>query len=119
MSKKNKVLLAILADTLGERLVCSSDALREVTIEILSNDLLSIMRLLKETETLQFHQLIDISAVDYLDYGKGDWQTHSASSDGFSRGVGSTRLSDNTEDSRRFCVVYHLLSVEHNFRLRV
>ncbi|MGB0636192.1 MAG: NADH-quinone oxidoreductase subunit C [Gammaproteobacteria bacterium] len=119
MSKKNTALLTTLADILGERLVSSSDALHEITIEILSNDLLSVMRLLKEAERLQFHQLIDLSAVDYLEYGKTDWQTQSASSDGFSRGVGATEMSDNVENSRRFCVVYHLLSVEHNYRLRV
>ena len=28
-------------------------------------------------------------------------------------------MSDSIEDSRRFCVVYHLLSVAHNYRLRV
>ncbi len=119
MSKKNTALLTTLADILGERLVSSSDALHEITIEILSNDLLSVMRLLKEAERLQFHQLIDLSAVDYLEYGKTDWQTQSASSDGFSRGVGATEMSDSVENSRRFCVVYHLLSVEHNYRLRV
>ena len=119
MSKKNTALLTTLADILGERLVSSSDALHEITIEILSNDLLSVMRLLKEAERLQFHQLIDLSAVDYLEYGRADWQTQSASSDGFSRGVGATEMSDSVENSRRFCVVYHLLSVEHNYRLRV
>jgi NADH-quinone oxidoreductase subunit C len=119
MSKKNTALLTTLADILGERLVSSSDALHEITIEILSNDLLSVMRLLKEAERLKFHQLIDLSAVDYLEYGKADWQTQSASSDGFSRGVGATEMSDSVENSRRFCVVYHLLSVEHNYRLRV
>ena len=119
MSKKNTALLVTLADILGERLISSSDALHEVTIEILSDDLLSVMRLLKEAESLQFHQLIDLSAVDYLEYGKADWQTQSASSDGFSRGVSATEMSDSVENSRRFCVVYHLLSVEHNYRLRV
>ena len=64
MSTKNKVLRAILADTLNESLVRSSDALGEITIEILSDDLLSVMRLLKEADDLQFHQLIDLSAVD-------------------------------------------------------
>ena len=119
MSKKNKVLLAILADTLNESLLSSSDALGEITIEIPSDDLLTIMRVLKEAQDLQFHQLIDLSAVDYLEYGKADWQTQSASSEGFSRGVGSAGMSDSIEDSRRFCVVYHLLSVAHNYRLRV
>jgi len=119
MSKKNTALLTTLADILGERLVSSSDVLHEITIEILSNDLLSVMRLLKEAQSLQFHQLIDLSAVDYLEYGKAVWQTQSASSDGFSRGVGATEMSDSVENSRRFCVVYHLLSVEHNYRLRV
>jgi NADH-quinone oxidoreductase subunit C len=119
MSKKNKALLAILANIFDERLVSASEALHEITIEILSEDLLSVMRLLKEAEDLQFHQLIDLSAVDYLEYGKADWQTQSASSEGFSRGVGSAGVSGGIEDSRRFCVVYHLLSVEYNFRLRV
>ena len=64
---------------------------------------------------------IDICGVDYLQHGQVEWKTQSATSSGFSRGV--TRLPvmepESVDSSRRFAVVYHLLSIAHNHRLRL
>lgn len=65
-----------------------------------------------------FEQLTDITAVDYLTYGQSDWQTGKAvSQEGFSRG----RQQDfKTADvDNRFEIVYQLLSMANNARLRV
>ena len=83
-----------------------------------------------------FEQAVDVCGVDYLGYGSDEWDT-SVSSEGFSRGVegrGPGRFawgqvpSAQGEDGEvpldpraghRFAVVAHLLSLQHNRRLRV
>jgi len=70
---------------------------------------------------------MDVSGVDYLSYGRSEWETASATSTGFSRGVsrgnapeaGERIAETKYEPSGRFAVVYHLLSVTHNHRLRL
>ena len=57
--------------------------------------------------------------VDYLTYGQADWQTQKASSQGFSRAVNQSETVDTSASERRFAVVYQLLSVTYNVRLRV
>jgi NADH-quinone oxidoreductase subunit C len=66
--------------------------------------------------------LMDVCGVDYLNYGSDEWKTNEATDSGFSRGVERTPvvLDEADEfDPRRFAVVYHLLSLQHNFRLRL
>lgn len=75
-----------------------------------------------------FEQLVDLCGVDYLGYGTDEWDT-SVSSEGFSRGVegkgpgrfawGELPNGAAAAPERRFAVVAHLLSVQHNLRLRV
>jgi len=85
---------------------------------------LSLERLIEACETLRdhkglgFEQLIDLCAVDYAAYGVSEWATTEASQFGFGRGVDrDTELATDRAD--RFAVVYHLLSVRHNWRLRL
>ena len=74
-----------------------------------------------------FEQAVDVSGVDYLGYGSAEWDTADVSSEGFSRGVegfGPGRFSweQRPRDAarpNRFAVVLHLLSYQHNRRLRV
>ncbi len=115
-----------LTATFGDRLQSHVVAHGEVTIEVSPADLVSVCTTLRDDPELAFDQLIDICGVDYLDYGQVEWQT--ASSTGFSRGVepvagARLRFGDEktTGDSERprFAVVYHLMSIEQNHRLRV
>jgi NADH-quinone oxidoreductase subunit C len=89
-------------------------------------------RALRDEPEWRFEQLIDLTGVDYLAYGRNEWNTESATNSGFSRGrIGSLTpaLSRETGEGRgegsgegtdqRFAVVYHLLSVAHNRRLRL
>ncbi|MBK2105815.1 NADH-quinone oxidoreductase subunit C [Francisella philomiragia] len=65
-----------------------------------------------------FKQLTDITAVDYLTYGQSDWQVGKVVSQaGFSRG----RQQDfKTADvNNRFEIIYQLLSMANNVRVRV
>ncbi|AEE27048.1 NADH-quinone oxidoreductase subunit C [Francisella hispaniensis] len=65
-----------------------------------------------------FEQLTDVTAVDYLTYGQSDWQVGKVvSQTGFSRG----RQQDfKTADvNNRFEIIYQLLSMANNVRVRV
>jgi NADH-quinone oxidoreductase subunit C len=65
---------------------------------------------------------MDVCGVDYLTYGMDEWIKEDATESGFSRGVirEAVLLDEaDTFDPRRFAVVYHLLSIRHNARLRL
>jgi NADH-quinone oxidoreductase subunit C len=96
----------------------------ELTFEVPASQLLIVCRALREEPDWSFEQLVDLTGVDYLHYGRGEWQTESASNSGFSRGrsVYVSRYAEAGGDEgteRRFAVVYHLLSVTRNRRLRL
>jgi NADH-quinone oxidoreductase subunit C len=77
---------------------------------------------LRDDDELQIDQLIDVCGVDYLTYGDVEWKTESATESGFSRGVERKPVildESDTFDARRFAVVYHLMSVKNNVRLRL
>jgi NADH-quinone oxidoreductase subunit C len=99
--------------------VSIQEAFTETTLTCSRDKLIELMQFLKKDNAAQFDTLIDLCAVDYLDYGKYDWETDSASECGFSRGV---ELQPETEPKtipHRFAVVYHLLSTKLNQRCRV
>jgi NADH-quinone oxidoreductase subunit C len=118
-SKKNKALLEAINEILGTETQQVVEKYGELTVEINGDKILPVMRVLKEADQFLFTQLTDISVVDYLTYGQADWQTQKASSQGFSRAVTLSKTVDTSESKRRFAVVYHLLSVTYNVRLRV
>lgn len=98
----------------------------ELTIEVSPHDCHAVLLALRDTQKFDFAQLIDVCGVDYLTYGKDEWKTDNATDSGFSRGVEGRQVRDDcfadgtTPDPvRRFAVVYHLLSLEKNHRLRV
>lgn len=90
----------------------------EISIEVDPDNLTKTMKMLKENPDFSFGQLIDIATVDYLQYGISDWKTNEASGKGFSRATTSNK-SSQSESARRFAVVYHLLSIKNNWRIRV
>ena len=92
----------------------------EVVCETDPEHLVAVCERLRDDPDLGFEQLIDVCAVDYATYGQVDWETsETATSTGFSRGAGYGRYSGSDWEGRRFAVVYHLLSVSHNWRLRL
>jgi NADH-quinone oxidoreductase subunit C len=90
----------------------------ELTVDVPSDNLLAVCWALRDHESLRFEQLIDLCGVDYAAYGKAEWETADASTTGFGRGV-DRDLDLAVDDPRRFAVVYHLLSLVHNRRLRL
>ena len=111
-----------LVETLAEHLAghdCTTlTAPGEVTLVVPVGQLLPVCWILRDHADLRFEQLIDVCGVDYAAYGKSEWETTEASSLGFGRGV--DRAPDLAlDDPERFAVVYHLLSLVHNRRLRL
>jgi NADH-quinone oxidoreductase subunit C len=116
---KNDCLVEQLNTTLASYISQVSVAFDEVTIECQAKNLKALMLDLRDEEAFGFDELIDLCAVDYLLYGEYDWETDSASENGFSRGVERQEAKAYALDKPRFAVVYHLLSTKKNHRLRV
>ena len=126
MQDKLSILDEELRAALGEAVVDSRLALGELTVVLRPDDLVESCRRLRDE--FGFEQLIDLCGVDYLHYGVAEWRTSSASRTGFSRGVMPRTSGRFTFDeapapeeppAQRFAVVYHLLSLQHNRRLRL
>jgi NADH-quinone oxidoreductase subunit C len=115
------LLETALKEKFGGRLVAAHSVDGELTYEVAAGDLLDVARTLRDTDALKFEMCVDVCGIDYLQHGEAEWKTQSATSSGFSRGV--TRLKpdqpDSLQPSRRFAVVYHLLSIALNHRLRL
>ncbi len=90
----------------------------EIAIEVAPEHLIAVCRELRDLPELAFEQLIDLSGIDYLDYGRSEWATESATVSGFSRGVNRNALLEDLAGPR-FAIVYQLLSVSRNTRLRL
>jgi NADH-quinone oxidoreductase subunit C len=92
----------------------------ELTFMVPADRLVAVCRMLRDDPELSFEQLIDLAGVDYLDYGRVEWNTETATSSGFSRGRSAPAADPATSPGApRFAVVYHLLSVTHNRRVRL
>jgi NADH-quinone oxidoreductase subunit C len=90
----------------------------ELTLLVPSDHLPEVARKLRDHRDLRFEQLIDLCGADYSAYGRSEWSTLDASTTGFGRGV-ERGFDAEPDDPKRFAVVYHLLSLTHNRRLRV
>jgi len=126
MSQALEQLAETLSARFGDKLERVPSRCGELTFEVNPASLLEVCRKLRDEPEWCFEQLVDLTGVDYLDYGRVEWNTETATNSGFSRGRSLTpSLShEMEEDARRagegrFAVVYHLLSVTHNRRLRL
>jgi NADH-quinone oxidoreductase subunit C len=95
MSTRVDDLHRALEQRLAGRTAGLTRALGELTLVVEPADLLSLGQLLRDAPELRFEQLIDLSGLDYLTYKDGAWS------------------------GRRYAVVYHLLSITQNWRLRL
>jgi NADH-quinone oxidoreductase subunit C len=112
-------LAARIERALGTRVRRYSGLGSEVSVELAAgSDLLEVARTLRDEPTLRFEMLMDLSGVDYLDYGRTEWNTASATATGFSRGVNAA-APHTLAGNKRFAVVSQLLSITHNHRLRL
>ena len=94
MTTRTETLVAALQAALGDKVAGVTLALGEVTAVVPAGELAAAMRVLRDRPGLRFETLIDACGVDYSAYG-------------------------NAREGLRFAVVYHLLSLANNVRLRV
>ncbi len=106
----------------GEQVSRIDSTCDELTYEVDKASLVTVATALRDESDFSFEQLMDVCGVDYLTYGSVEWTTDDASGGGFSRGVTREAVildESDTFEPRRFAVVYHLLSQQHNIRLRL
>jgi NADH-quinone oxidoreductase subunit C len=95
-------------------------SLGEVSWSLAPEALLAVAQGLREDPRFSFEQLMDVTAVDYLAYGQEDWMTEASTAVGFSRAREAVQNPvAPPHPEARFEVVYHLLSVSRNERLRL
>ena len=122
MTSSHETLAARIEARFGESVVRVASTCGELTYEVSKDDVVEIATALRDETDFGIDQLIDVCGVDYLTYGDVEWTTNSATDSGFSRGVDRKPVildESDTFDARRFAVVYHLLSVANNTRLRL
>ena len=115
-----------LAARFGDTLTISTQR-NEITAELAAADLIAVATALRDEPGFRFSELVDLCGVDYLGYGQTEWETNTAGGDGFSRGVEGQAMGRfdwagrprGNDEPRRFASVVHLLSIEHNRRLRL
>ena len=120
MSDRFETLAARIDERFGEKMARVDSICGELTYVLDKDDLIDVATALRGD--FGFEMLIDVCGVDYLNYGSDEWRTQSATDTGFSRGVEreAVILDEADEfDPRRFAVVYHLLSLQHNTRMRL
>lgn len=91
----------------------------ELTVDVKTDHLLDLALMLRDQAPFDFKLLLDVCGVDYLHYGLDDWQTESTTATGFSRGVTAKLMRVSSAKPARFAVVYHLLSITKNHRIRL
>lgn len=89
-------------------------AYNELTIEVPAKNIFQVCETLRNR--FDFSQLMDLCGVDYSQYKQTNWVTKTTSSTGFSRGVNKDIYKNNDP---RYAVVYHLLSIKNNQRIRI
>ena len=99
-STQQENLAGALQNVLADRLVSLQVQYNELTITVHAEDILAVSEMLHDNPVLGFDTLIDLCGIDYLVYGESLSSRHG--------------LRD-----KRFAVIYHLLSVSLNHRLRV
>ena len=122
MNERYETLATRLEERFGEHLRRVESTCGELTYELDKDSLTEVAMALRNEADFGFEMLMDVCGVDYLTYGSDEWVTSEATGSGYSRGVERQPvvLDESDEfDPRRFAVVYHLLSLQHNFRLRL
>jgi NADH-quinone oxidoreductase subunit C len=95
MATRIERLKLALESVLAGKPVALTVALGEITLVVKAADWLAVAQTLRDHPELRFEEAMDLCGVDYSAYGDGAWE------------------------GPRFAVVVHLLSVTHNWRLRL
>ena len=99
MTPKLQRLHDTLVRVLGERVASLTEQHNQLTLVVKADRYRAVCETLRDSPELRFEQLTDLCGMDYLTYGE--------------------RPQDDPRRAGRFAAVLHLLSVTHNWRLRV
>lgn len=99
-STRIESMSAALANVLADKVVSLTKDYGELTLVISSSDLSEVSSMIRDHADLDFDTLIDLCGIDYYHYG-------------------GSSASESKWSGRRFAVVYHMLSIKHNCRLRI
>ena len=83
-----------------------TEANGELTVTVAEDHLLDVCKHLKDDPEFMFKMLVDACGVDYSTYGEADF-VHDKSGE------------LESPFTKRYAAVYHLLSLEHNMRVRL
>jgi NADH-quinone oxidoreductase subunit C len=92
---KLDTLQAALESALGSKIRNLKRDRGELTITVSPAEYLAAATMLRDHPSLKFEQMMDLCGMDYSTWKDGTW------------------------DGARFCVVVHLLSITHNWRVRL
>jgi NADH-quinone oxidoreductase subunit C len=95
MSRKLDILQSALESALGDKVQRLMRDRGELTLTVRAEHYADVALALRDRAELKFEQLVDLCGVDYADY------------------------RNEPREGARFCVVSHLLSITHNWRLRL
>ncbi len=142
MAGKLEQLKNNLEAALGSRIVSLTQAVGEITVVVNAADYVGVARTLRDDPGLAFAQLMDLCGVDYSAYGNGAPASREQGSrlrDATDRESGAAPLvagaapasgvtspegapvppSGGAWEGRRFAATSQLLSMEHNWRVRL
>jgi NADH-quinone oxidoreductase subunit C len=114
-----ELLNAMIKEHFAEFIQHSTVACGELTLDVPPEHLLALCLALRDDKGFEFKMLIDVCGVDYLHYGLSEWETTSATSTGFERGVDRQSIDNPHLSGPRYATVYHLLSLTQNQRVRI
>ena len=95
MSEYYNSLANRVRERFGDRISDAHVSFGELTIIIDKDCVLPVTEALRDEAEFAFEECLDVCGVDYSEYGNGDWE------------------------GPRYAVVYHLLSISNNHRLRL
>jgi NADH-quinone oxidoreductase subunit C len=122
MNERYEVLAEAISARFSNVLKPINSRCGELTFEVEKGALVETARALRDETQFRFEILIDLCGVDNLSFGSAEWETTQATGTGFSRAAIPPNIvpdADTQFDPRRFEVVYHLLSISLNQRLRL
>jgi NADH-quinone oxidoreductase subunit C len=99
MTDSNQEFAAHVQELFGAAITDAREYLGELTLEVRRDDIIPVCTRLRDDPALAFTQLMDVCGVDYLEYGR--------------------ESAAGTRSGPRFAVVYHLLSMKYNRRVRL
>lgn len=99
MSSRSQIVSARAQEKFGDAITATNSALGELTLEVAKDKIVDLCTFLRDDADCKFEILIDLCGVDYLTWRK--------------------EARGEKRKGARFAVVYHLLSIHHNNRVRV